>query len=355
MYTSLRLGLFVVAGLAVLACGVFLIGNTQSMFHSTYPVRAEFQNVAGLNNGADVRVGGIHKGTVKQIDLPSRPDGKVVVVMNLAKATRSVVRKDSVASIKSEGLMGDKYVEISFGSVNAHELKPGDTIGSAPPVDISDLINKTGVILDQATDAVKNINGAAGNLDTITATISQGKGTAGKLIDNDSVYRKVNSAATDLQEDAEALKHNFLTRGFFKKRGYEDADELRKHDVAELPRAKPERTFEFDTNQLFTKPDTAKLKKAKDLDEVGQFLQQNKFGLAVAVARAGMKGDSDKERQLTEARAMVVRDYLVSHFALDDTRLKTMGEGKTPEAGDNGDVQIVVYPATAGESASLER
>lgn len=52
---------------------------------------------------------------------------------------------------------------------------------------------------------------------------------------------------------------------------------------------------------------------------------------------------------------MVFRDYLVSHFALDDMRVKTMGEGKTPEAGENGDVQIVVYPAAAADSAALKR
>src|ERR1700720_4213655 len=103
------------------------------MFTPTYRVKAEFQNVAGLNDGADVRVGGIHTGTVNRIDLPQRPDGKVTVVMNLKKATRDIVKKDSIASIHSEGLLGDEYVEISFGTEQAERLNDGDTIQSEPP------------------------------------------------------------------------------------------------------------------------------------------------------------------------------------------------------------------------------
>src|SRR5437763_810234 len=116
MSKSFRLGLFIVATLMIFGFGVFWIGSKQFLFRSTYQLQAEFQNVVGLLDGAVVRVGGIHLGTVKRIDLPSQPDQKVRVVMDLKKTTRAVVKKDSVAAIKSEGLVGDKYVEISFGS-----------------------------------------------------------------------------------------------------------------------------------------------------------------------------------------------------------------------------------------------
>ena len=82
MSQAFRLGLFIVAALAVLVVGVFLIGSRESLFQSTYRVKAEFQNVAGLADGADVRVGGLHQGTVKHIQLPNRPDGKVIVTMD---------------------------------------------------------------------------------------------------------------------------------------------------------------------------------------------------------------------------------------------------------------------------------
>ena len=116
---AFRLGVFIVATLAVLATGIFLIGDRQFLFSSTYILKSNFMHVAGLINGAEVRVGGIHKGTVKQIQLPAQPDGGVTVIMAMEKSTRKVIRKDSVASIQTEGLLGDKYVEVTFGSDSA--------------------------------------------------------------------------------------------------------------------------------------------------------------------------------------------------------------------------------------------
>src|SRR5579862_7129715 len=184
MSQSFRLGLFIVATLALLVVGVFLIGSNESLFKSTYRVKAAFQNVAGLADGADVRVGGLHQGTVKQIQLPDRPDGKVTVSMDLDRATHGVLKKDSVASIKSEGLIGDKYVEISFGSDSAPPLQSGDTIPSAPPVDISNLVNKADQLLDSARSAVTNLDGTASNLQAISAKVNEGQGTVGALIND---------------------------------------------------------------------------------------------------------------------------------------------------------------------------
>src|SRR5882724_3086981 len=116
MSRAFRLGVFIVVALLIFAGGVFWIGNKQFLFHSTYRLRAEFQNVAGLNEGAEVRVGGIHEGTVRQIQLPAHPNEKARIVMDLAQRTQNVIKKDSVASIQTEGLVGDKFVEISFGS-----------------------------------------------------------------------------------------------------------------------------------------------------------------------------------------------------------------------------------------------
>jgi phospholipid/cholesterol/gamma-HCH transport system substrate-binding protein len=169
MSQAFRLGLFIVAALAVLVTGVFLIGSRESLFQSTYRVKADFQNVAGLNDGADVRVGGLHEGTVKRIQLPNRPDGKVTVVMNLDKATRDVINRGSVASIKADGLVGDKFVEISFGSEGEARLKDGETIASQPPVDIANVVNKADQLLDSAKSAVTNLDGTASNLKSVRA------------------------------------------------------------------------------------------------------------------------------------------------------------------------------------------
>jgi phospholipid/cholesterol/gamma-HCH transport system substrate-binding protein len=346
MTRTFRLGVFIVGTLGVLALGIFLIGDKQLLFSSTYRLKASFKNVAGLNNGADVRVGGIHKGTVRMIQLPAKSTEDMTVVMQLEKSTRRVIKKDSVAEIQTEGLMGDKYVEISFGSDGVPSVEDGDTIASEPPMDISDLIRKTNGILDSAKES-------SDSLRDISSKINQGQGTLGALVNDKNVYDRLNAAteqaksgATAFQENMQALKSNFFLRGFFNRRGYQDSAELAKYEIARLPEGQPLKTFSYRTDQVFQKPDTAKLKNEKTLNEAGQFLQANPFGAAVIVAATGMKGDSEKNHVLTQARAMVVRDYLVSNFQMDDTRIKTMGLGKNNAAAGDGSgdrLEIIIY------------
>jgi len=354
MSQNLRLGVFIVVTLAILATGVFLIGDRESMFRSTYKVNADFDNVAGLNEGADVRVGGIRKGSVKSIRLPARSNEKVVVLMDLEKETQNIVKADSVADIKSEGMLGDKYIEISFGSMEAARLRGGETIGSRPPVDVSDLFAKANHILDTTQTSLENIKDATSNISDISAKINHGQGTVGALINDKTIYNQAAATVTSMHEDVDALKHNFLLKGFFNKRGYVDSDELKKHEIARLPAAPPLKSFTYATKQVFDKPDAAKLKDQKAFKEVGQFLQSGKFGQVVITAAAGMKGDSEKDRVTTQAQAVVIRNYLVQNFRIDDTRIKTMGLGKTADAGDDGKIEILVYPADAS-TASVQK
>jgi outer membrane protein OmpA-like peptidoglycan-associated protein len=302
MSRAFRLGIFIVATLLVLAAGVFLIGEKQFLFQRTYRLEAQFQDVAGLDNGADVRVGGIHLGTVKYISLPDGPSGKLTVVMDMANSTKNIVRQNSVATIKTEGLLGNKYVEVSFGSEKAPEIASGDTIKGETPVDFSDA--------------------ALG------------------------VMNQAKTAATAFAEDADALKQNFLLRGFFNKRGYEDPNELKKNKIAQLPSEHSTKEFSYQAKDIFDKTDNAKLKNEKAFDEAGKFLEDNKFRLVVVAASAEL-GDTDKDRVLTQARAKVVRDYLVEHFKFDDKKVKTIGLGKSAKADATGKVEIRIYNSTS--------
>src|SRR5580698_3213810 len=343
MSREFRLGVFIVAALGIFAAGVFWIGENEMLFQSKYRLNAEFKTVAGLADGASVRVAGIQKGTVKRIDLPQRPDQKVCVEMDLDTETRKIVKKDSTAAIHTEGLMGDEYIEIAPGSNDAAEVKNNDTLEGTPPVEISDLIKKANGILDDAGGAMQNVSQTAGNLGSITSKINNGAGTVGALINDKQVYQNVTQATAEMQEDAEAAKHNFLMSHFFHKRGYEDSADLTKNEIGQLPSEPATRRFSWSGPKIFEKDDTAKLRDAKSLNEAGAFLQANPFGLAVVAGYAD-KGDSTQEKTLTEARAMVVRDYLVKNFKMDDTRVKTIGLGKSPDAEGTG-VAVLVYPA----------
>ena len=182
MTGSARLGAFILVAVIAFAVMIFWIGDKQSLFSHTYRISAPFDNVAGLEEGAPVRVGGVRIGTVDQIHLPHQPDDKISVELQLQNPTRNVIKKDSIASIETEGLLGSKYVAVSFGSLEAGQIADGDSIQSRPPIDYTDVAKKASEMLDSAKEAVDsskiaigNVNDASGDLKSITGKIDSGK------------------------------------------------------------------------------------------------------------------------------------------------------------------------------------
>ena len=357
-----RLGAFIVVTLAVLAIGVFIIGSKEYLFSSTYKLKAQFDNVAGLATGADVQVGGVHSGTVQRIDLPHKPGEKVTVVMNLDKSTHEIIKRDSEASIETEGLLGNQFVAISFGSAGQADVRDGDIIQSEPPLLMADMLKKANGVLESSKEAVENTTQATAHLKSVSAKIDSGQGTVGAMVNDKQLYNNLQQTTvtlhdtmlqaqigvTDFQENMEALKHNFLLSGYFRKRGYEDSGDLRVNSIGGLPQGAPAKSFTFTGKQLFDSPNSAKLKNEKPLNAGGEFLAENQFGFAVIVVSTGMEGDTQKDLVLTQARAMVIREYLVEHFGFDDSQLKTLGMGKQAGSGldaDWGSVQILIFPA----------
>ena len=361
MSRAARLGAFIITTLFVLAAGIFIIGDRQYLFSSTYRINTQFATVAGLDSGAEVRVGGVHSGSVRSIELPDKPGGKITVLMDLERSTRAIIRKDSIAAIQTEGLLGNEYVAVSFGSAKGLNIQDGDTIASEPPLVIADLIKKTDAILDSSQEALGNVTEATASISAISSKINQGQGTIGALVNDKKLYNQLDQTTagmnqavihaqagiTDFQENMEALKGNVLIRGYFKKRGYENSADLAKNEIARLPDDAALKTFTYEPKRLFDKIGTAKLKNQNSLRAAGQFLEENDFGVAVVVVYTGMTGEAQKDLLLTQARAAVIRAYLIDNFGFDDTQLKTLGGGKKTDASTDstwGAVEIVVYP-----------
>jgi phospholipid/cholesterol/gamma-HCH transport system substrate-binding protein len=361
MSRAARLGAFILLGLTILVSGIFIIGGKQYLFTPTYRLKAQFASVVGLDAGAEVRVGGVHTGSVRSVELPTKPTDKITVWMDLDRSTHNIIKQDSMATIETEGLLGSQYVAISFGSADAANVSDGGTIGSEPPLVMADLMKKASGILDSSQDALTNVTQATASLSSISAKIDTGQGTVGALVNDKKLYNQLDqttaglrdtvihaqAGVADFQENMEALKKNFLVRGFYKERGYEDSASLTKNEIPQLPSGDPLKTFTYESQQLFEKVDTAKPKNQKSLRPAGQFLADNEFGVAVVVVSTSMAGDTDKDLVLTQARASVVRDYLVNNFGFDDAQLKTYGAGKkTGTAPDAswGSVQIIIYP-----------
>ena len=210
---------------------------------------------------------------------------------------------------------------------------------------------------------------ATGHLNEVSAKIDSGQGTVGELVNDKALYNNLEQTSeamhatmqqaqvgvTAFQENMEAMKHSFLLSGFFKKRGYEDEASLGANSISGLPQAAPVKTFTFTGKDLFDKHDSAKLKHEKRLNDAGKFLSDNEFGLAIIEVSTGKEGDQKQDQTLTEARAMVVRQYLVDHYGFDDAEVKTLGQGKQGSADSTaenwGSVKILIFPSGTDKPA----
>jgi len=119
--STIKLGVFISLGVAVLILGIYFIGEKQQIFKKTFRVSGVFRDVAGLQEGNNVRFSGINVGTVDNIRIAS--DSSVRVEILIGEGTRQFIKKDAVASIGSEGLMGNKILVITPGTGGQAEIE----------------------------------------------------------------------------------------------------------------------------------------------------------------------------------------------------------------------------------------
>ena len=174
---KIRLGIFVILGSLFFILTVYFIGNKQNMFNKTATISAQFKNINGLQIGNNVRFSGINVGTVKNIEIVN--DSSIKVAMMIEESAIHHIKKDAVASIGSDGLVGNMIVNIVPGKESTEPVKPGDVIQSENRV-MTDDIMKT---LSETSDNTKLVTA---NLVKITNQINDGKGTIGMLL-NDSI------------------------------------------------------------------------------------------------------------------------------------------------------------------------
>lgn len=308
---NMKLGLFVVAGVAFLIFSLYMIGRNRNLFGSSFTVSANFRNVNGLMVGNNVRFSGIDVGTVQKIEIAS--DTLVRVTMVLEKGVRKFVKKNAIASVGTDGLMGNKLININSVGAPAKSVEEGDVLASLRPIEGDEMLrtlnttnenmaaisndlrkitqrinNSNGLwklisdttVLHDIKDAGKNLKHAGfkvaetvdlasellknvqrgkglagtvlsdttmssklkkavsnieevskrsvqltGSLNEILTQMKYGKGSAaGALVADTAMERKlrttifnVEQGAQRFNENMEALKHNFLFKGYFKK------------------------------------------------------------------------------------------------------------------------------------------
>ena len=188
---KIRLGIFISLGIAIFILGIYFIGEKQQLFRSTFRVSGVFKDVAGLQAGNNVRFSGINVGTVENISIVSDTSVKVEILID--ESTRKFINKDAVASIGSEGLMGNKILIITPGTGEKMEIENNDTIETVQPINMDDIL----ISLKTTIDNTSNITN---DLSKITSNIQSGKGTIGRLLMDQSWRQNFDSTFINLKE-----------------------------------------------------------------------------------------------------------------------------------------------------------
>jgi phospholipid/cholesterol/gamma-HCH transport system substrate-binding protein len=240
-WTELRVGLFVLAALFILAVAIFYITGA-GVLGPKYRLFTYLPEVEGVATGAPVRLDGVAIGNVERIALNPHPSDKsqsIQLVLRLDKKYMPNVRTDSTASLITEGLLGNRYVTISRG-LSGTPIPPNGTIPGLQEVAMTQMVERGADLMQNlgalSTDVrgivdqihhgqgtlgkflndptlYNNLNATAGKLNEVAASIQQGKGTAGKFVSSDELYNKVNATIGNVNDVVDAVKEQKGTAG----------------------------------------------------------------------------------------------------------------------------------------------
>ncbi len=448
------IGLFIVIGVGLFTAILFLIGNRENLFSSHLELYTEFSNLSGLTSGAKVRVSGFDAGEIEKIRIPASPAEKFRLQLQIERKLSGMVREDSVVSIETDGVVGDKFVSIRTGSAQSQEAGNGVTLPSKEPIDLAALmekgsllikslqgtvtdvqgkvdltletitktVNHTDGLITHATPGVNSIieNGTqiAGGVNTLVAGLNEGNGAAGLLLKDEQTRQQLkstlkdvedasknldqastrvnqtiadfqsrhlienaqvtlnnvqslsnqlnvtatsalaqdgmgedgaanirrtlsnlNRGTTNIAEDTEALKHNFFFRGFFKKRGFYNLDDVTPDEYLKAcKRQKDAGTREWlRASTLFVTDGAGQ----EELSPAGRLqidaevspIVESLPAYVVIVEGYSKDGTPDQQFVTSRRRADLVRRYLAVHFHLRHSDVGIVPLLNTPPQG----------------------
>jgi phospholipid/cholesterol/gamma-HCH transport system substrate-binding protein len=182
---KIAVGLFIISGFVLLTIAIFVIGSKENFFTQTFQLRSYFETVSGLKSGSSVRLNGISIGKVDAVEIEGTD--KVLVTMTLERSVQKFIKKDSKATVSSEGLVGNKVIELTPGGQQAPSVQDNEIIVSVRPVEVQDIIAGLKESSDNAADTTKDLS-------EITSKVNSGEGTLGQLVNNDHLYRTIDSS-----------------------------------------------------------------------------------------------------------------------------------------------------------------
>lgn len=193
---KVRLGLFIAGGFAIFVLAIFIIGKQKNLFNPVFKLTSTFLNVSGLQVGNNIRFSGINVGTVDNISIIN--DSMVRVDMLVRQDVKKFIKSDSKVSIGSEGLIGNRLLNITPGSGNAPMLAKNQQLASIEPVETDAIIASlkvtvanTEVVTKQAADMMLKIN--------------SGKGTLGRIIHDTEIAQNISKSIVNFENTSEEL------------------------------------------------------------------------------------------------------------------------------------------------------
>ena len=242
-------GAFVIGGLLLFAVGLFMIGDRRLLFTERFEIEADFGNVTGIAIGTGVRLAGFDAGEVLGIEIPLNPGERFLVRMRVREDLRPLVRRDSVAAVLTDGLLGSVFIQIRSGSAGAPPVEDGDRIRGVDAVEIADLIEEgretfntvaeefTGLreemalalgnlgttiesttqLVDTVGADIEAITGASARVmegalavlaetQTLVAGLSAGEGTVGRLLEDDALYDGLVGTVSETEATVRAVR-----------------------------------------------------------------------------------------------------------------------------------------------------
>jgi phospholipid/cholesterol/gamma-HCH transport system substrate-binding protein len=223
---NLSVGIFITIAFALFSAGLFLIGDQHKAFSQHIIFYTNFQSVDGLTKGAKVSVDGMDAGEIEGIQIPASPAQKFRLKLNLDDRLHGLIREDSLVSVETEGIVGDKFLLIQDGTGHTSEAPAGSTLQSKEPFEMSKLLEQAQGLMKQADTTIAQVQGTMNDvrshldvtLDTATSTIKNvngvvqdvrsGKGSVGMLLEDEAPAADVKQSLANLRETTEQLNRS---------------------------------------------------------------------------------------------------------------------------------------------------
>jgi phospholipid/cholesterol/gamma-HCH transport system substrate-binding protein len=212
----LAVGIFIIAGAAMFAVGIFLVGSRHEAFSRHVLLYTEFADLDSVTKGSKVQVAGMDAGQVTAIEVPKSPSGQFRVQMKVDEQLHGLVRTDSVVTVDTEGVVGDTFLTIHSGSPNAAIAQADSLLQSKPPVNMSDLLTRGLGTMNDADATIEQVggklnvvldgvNGAVGNANDLLVGLKEGRGPAGMLLRDEKMAGQIRETMSNVQSTSSNL------------------------------------------------------------------------------------------------------------------------------------------------------